>query len=64
MSTDALTRWSAWTRTPPSRTWVRVADGASEAEARAAVFDVPPTGPFRDICVLPVNVDPNRRIRL
>jgi len=58
---DTPPRFVAWTRTPPSRVWVKVAEGATEAEARDAVFLVPPTGPFRDVCVLPVGSDPNRR---
>jgi len=57
---DPPTRFIAWTRTPPSRVWVRTAEGATEAEAHAKVFQVPAQGMFRDVCVLPEGVDPNR----
>ncbi len=53
-------RFVAWTRTPPSRVWIRTAEGATEAEAHARVFEVPARGMFRDVCVLPAGVDPNR----
>ena len=54
-------RWVAWTRTPPSRNWVRVATGMTEGEARAKVFDIPCMGRSRDLVVLPVGNDPEHQ---
>ena len=59
--TDIPPRFVAWTRTPPSRTWVKVAEASTEWEARDAVYAVAPTGVFRDVCVLPAHRDPNDR---
>jgi len=55
----AAGRFVAWVREPPSRRWEPVAEGATEAEARGKVFDIPARGRSRDIVVLPRGKDPN-----
>ncbi len=56
-----VVRYIAWTRTPPSRRWERVASASTEWEARDKVFLIPATGRSRDVVVLPEGRDPNTR---
>ena len=62
MSTETP-RFVAWQRVPPSKTWTKVATGATEAEARAKVFEIPFEGCSRDVCVVREGVDLNRQRR-
>lgn len=41
--------------------WVRVLDAATEGEAWQRLPDAAPPARMRDMCVLPVGVDPNVR---
>jgi len=65
MSESDPPRFIAWTRTPPSKTWVRVAEGTTEQEARERLLAVPFEGKLRDTFIGREGTDPNgRRFRL